>query len=364
MTVQDIIKEIEHVAPLALQESYDNAGLLIGNSQQTIDSALLTIDITEEVLDEAIAIGAGLIISHHPLIFNGLKRINGQNNIERCVIKAIQHSIAIYAAHTNIDAVYNGVNSKICEKLGLVSPKILRKQKQTLCKIITFAPHNYADLIQKALCNAGAGTIGNYDNCTFNTQGIGTFRALEHAQPFVGSRGSIHYENETKIEVLCQNYIVNTVIQALIQVHPYEEPAYDIIPLNNTNNYIGSGMIGTLPKPMKTNDFLKYVATVFSCGGIKYSKSPKQEISNVAVCGGSGSFLIYDAFAQHADIFLTGDVKYHDFFLPDNKMIIADIGHYESEQYTKEIFYEIINKKFPKFALQFSKVNTNPINYV
>ncbi|HON51652.1 MAG TPA: Nif3-like dinuclear metal center hexameric protein [Bacteroidales bacterium] len=364
MKVADIINEIEHIAPLSLQESYDNSGLLIGNSSQNVDSALLTIDITEDVIDEAIALGTNLIISHHPLIFNGIKRINGNNYIERCIIKAIQHSIAIYCVHTNIDSVQNGVNKKICDIIGLQNTQILRKQTNSLSKIVTFVPNEDAEKVRLALCNAGAGTIGNYDNCSFNSQGKGTFRALDKAQPYIGTIGTIHTEPEIKIEVICHNYLIKHIIQALLSSHPYEEPAYDIIPLANENKEYGSGMIGTLENPVDCNTFLEYIKTKFSCKSIRYSKTKKQTISKVAVCGGSGSFLITDAIKQQADIFLTGDVKYHDFFLSENKIIIADVGHYESEQFTKEIFYEIINKKFPKFALQFSKVNTNPINYV
>lgn len=269
MIIKEIISSIEEVAPLTYQESYDNAGLILGRSNQNVTSALLTIDITEEVIDEAISLGASLIISHHPLIFNGIKKINEKNEIERCIVKAIKNSIALYAAHTNIDSVFNGVNSKICEKLGLKN-----------CQILS-------------------------------------------------PKSNFNKEN---------NF------------------------LENAN--VGSGMIGDLEKDIELDIFLKIVKQTFNCGVIKYNTSEKTSVFKVAVCGGAGSFLIAEAKNAQADIFLTGDVKYHDFFLPDNKMVIADIGHYESEQYTKEIFYEIINKKFPKFALHFSKVITNPINYL
>jgi len=364
MKIHDILSEIEAVAPLSLQESYDNAGLLVGDAHQDATGALLCIDVTEDVIDEAIALGYNLVIAHHPLIFSGLKRLQGSNYIERCVIKAIKHSIAIYAAHTNLDAVSNGVNKKICEKIGIIQPTILRKQKQVLSKICTFVPQKYADEVRQALCNAGAGTIGNYSDCSYNSQGFGTFKALDAAHPFVGEIGEIHTEQEMKIEVLCPNYLIPKAISALVASHPYEEPAYDIIALANSQDTIGAGMIGKLAAPMILSDFLQHIKQVFSCSTIRYSQSNIDTIQTVAVCGGSGSFLISDAIAHQADIFITGDVKYHDFFVAENKMIIADIGHYESEQYTKEIFYEIINKKFPTFALQFSKVNTNPIKYV
>ena len=364
MKLENIISEIEQFAPLQLQESYDNAGLIIGNTSMEISSALLCIDVTEAVIDEAILIGAQLIISHHPLIFSGVKKINEKNEIERCVVKAIKNSIAIYAAHTNLDSVEKGVNAKICEKLALQKCKILSPKKDFLYKINTFAPTSFADTIQNAMFTAGAGTIGNYNSCSFVQTGIGTFNATQDAHPFVGEVGITHNEAETKIEVICPKHILAKVIKALLQVHPYEEPAYDIIPIDNEYTQAGAGMIGELGMPMSVQEFLLRVKQTFSCGIIRYSNSTQQMISRVAVCGGSGSFLISDAQKAKADIFLTGDIKYHDFFSVDNKMIIADIGHYESEQYTKEIFYEILNKKFPTFALHFSKVITNPINYL
>jgi len=363
MIVKDIISIIENFAPLSYQESYDNAGLIIGNENQSISSALLTIDVTEDVIDEAIQIGANIIISHHPLIFSGLKKINGKNDIERCIFKAIKNNIAIYAAHTNLDATIHGVNAKICEKIGLKDCKILNPKSNFLYRIEIFVPTNFAEKLASAMFEAGAGNIGNYDSCSFISDGKGSFKANENAQPFVGTIGEIHKENESKIEVICPKNKLYSVVAAIQHTHPYEEPVIDIIPLENTYSQVGSGMIGDLTEEVGIETFLLQIKEIFTCS-IRYTKSKKTKIKKVALCGGAGSFLISDAKRAGADIFLTGDVKYHDFFLSDNELIIADIGHYESEQYTKEIFYEIISKKFPKFALHFSKVITNPINYL
>lgn len=362
--VQDIINAIEQVAPISLQESYDNAGLLVGNAQQTIQSALLTIDVTEEVVNEAVAQGAGLIISHHPIIFKGLKRITPRTDAERAIIKAIQHSIAIYAAHTNIDSVLMGVNMKICEKIGLKHCSILHKRTDILQKIIVFVPASHAESVRTAMFTAGAGAIGNYDSCSFTTEGSGTFRALQGATPYIGVPHALHTEVEHKIECIAPEYKIRRILQAMLAAHPYETPAYDIVQLTNEYDYAGSGMIGELPTAIKLEEFLQQLKKTFEIPTIKFAGSSNTHVQKIALCGGAGSFLIPKAMAAGADVFLTGDVSYHSFFIPDSTMAIADIGHFESEQYTKELFYEIINKKFPNFALRFSNVKTNPINYI
>lgn len=364
MKVLELQKIFESFAPLSVQESYDNAGLHIGNPQDEISKILFTIDVTEAVIDEAIAVGADCVVSHHPLIFKGLQRITGATEIERCVKKAIQHSIVLYCAHTNLDSVYAGVNYKICEKLGIKNPVILAPKDNALVKIVTFVPHAHTDTVRNAMAHAGAGVIGNYDTCSFSMQGQGSFRAQEGAQPFVGNVHELHVEQETRLEMIAPLYVQSNVISALIQAHPYQEVAYDVYTLKNTHPYIGSGMIGELETSYSVTEFLSMVKSIFSVPCIRYSEASVEKITRVAVCGGAGSFLIPHAKKAKADIFITGDVKYHDFFLPENKMIIADIGHYESEQFTKEIFYEIVRKNFPKFATHFSTVNTNPIKYL
>lgn len=364
MKVQDIQTLIESIAPLQLQESYDNSGLLVGNSQDEINGVLITLDVTEEVIDEAIKMQLNCIVAHHPLVFKAIKKLTGSNEVERCLIKAIKNNIAIYCAHTNLDNASEGVNRKIANLIGLENQRILQPKDGMLVNLVTYVPKDYVDVVRAAITEAGAGKIGDYEACTFNTQGEGTFRALENANPFVGSFGELHKEAEVKIESIVPKHSVNLVLTALKMAHPYEEPAFDVFALENTNPYVGSGMVGELPKEENVTEFLNRLKSIFKVESLRFTESNKNIVKKVAVCGGSGSFLISQALRVKADVFITGDVKYHDFFIPENKMIIADIGHYESEQFTKELFYETIKEKFPKFAVHLSMVNTNPIKYL
>lgn len=364
MKLSSIISLLEEFAPLSLQESYDNAGLLTGNRDMDISSALITLDITEEIIDEAIYNGDNLIISHHPLVFKAIKKLNGYNSVERCLIKAIKNDIAIYSSHTNIDSVFNGVSGKMCEKLNLKNTQILSPTKNYLKKLICYCPKEYAEKVREAIFSSGAGHIGNYSHCSFNSEGYGSFKAGEKANPFVGEKNDLHYENEIKIETILDENLIKAAIKAMIEAHPYEEVAYDIIATENINPNIGFGMIAELEQEMDTMEFFLSLKEIFGCKHLRHSKITKEKIKNIALCGGSGSFLIDDAIKQKADIFITGDIKYHDYFTTEDKIIIADIGHFESEQFTKEIIYELITNKLPTFAVRFSKVNTNPINYI
>ena len=363
-TVKDICSIIEAFAPLPLQESYDNSGLLVGDAAMQVSAVLLCIDITEEVIEEAIQKNCNLVISHHPLIFGGIKRLTGSNYIQRCIIKAIKNNIALYAAHTNIDNVINGVNGKIAEKLGLKNLRILQPKSNSLLKLVTFVPDKFAEKVRMALFESGAGHIGNYDSCSYNMDGFGTFRANENANPIVGGKNTIHQEKEIRIEVILPHYLKYTVLNTLLSVHPYEEPAYDIIPLHNDWKEVGAGIIGELEQEEDEEQFLYRLKEVFKLSAIRYTDLLGQKIKRVAVCGGAGSSFLPDAISQKADIYISGDFKYHDFFNAESKILIADIGHYESEQFTKDIFYEIITKKLPNFAIQISEVKTNPINYL
>ena len=364
MKLSEITTYLETVAPLAYQESYDNAGLLVGNPDKEVKQALITLDVTEAILDEAIQTKSDLIIAHHPLIFGGLKKLNGKNEVERCVIKAIQNDIAIYAAHTNLDSVVGGVNSKICEKLGLKNCKILAPASGQLKKLVTFVPFEQAEKVQQAIFEAGAGHIGNYDSCAYSNPGKGSFRGNEKTEPFVGKPGEIHYENEFRFETIFPVHIQRKVISALIQAHPYEDVAYDIYSLDNVHPQVGIGMAGELAKDMDERKFLQFVKKTFEAKALKHSPLTGRKVRKIAVCGGSGSFLIRQAIESDADVFITGDLKYHQFFEAEGKIVLADIGHFESEQFTKEVFYELLTKKFPKFAVRLSEVNTNPVNYL
>jgi dinuclear metal center YbgI/SA1388 family protein len=364
MQLREITQYIESIAPLAFQESYDNAGLIIGNPEDEISGILITLDITEEILEEAIRKNLNLIVAHHPVIFSGIKKLNGRNYIERCVAKAIKNDIAIYAAHTNLDSVFGGVNSKICEKLNLQNCRILAPMPNFLKKLVTFVPTADAEKVRKALFDAGAGHIGNYDSCSFNVIGTGSFRGNDETNPYVGEKNTLHLEEEIRLETIFPKHIQSQVIQALLKAHPYEEVAYDIYPLENEYLQNGIGMIGELESPMEELEFLNSVKEIFNCQVIRHTGILCKPIRKVAVCGGSGSTYLGNAIAQKADIFISGDFKYHQFFDAEDRLIIADIGHFESEQFTKEVFYELLTKKIPKFAVHLSEISTNPVNYL
>lgn len=364
MKLKQISQYIESIAPLAFQESYDNSGLIIGQPEDEISGVLISLDITEEVLDEAISKNLNLVICHHPIVFSGIKKLNGRNYIERCVAKAIKNDIAIYAAHTNLDSVFGGVNSKICEKLELHNCKILAPSPGFLKKLVTFVPTADAEKVRSALFDAGAGHIGNYDSCSYNVNGQGTFRGNDQTNPYVGEKNQLHTEEEVRMETIFPRHIQSKVIQALLQAHPYEEVAYDIYPLDNDYQQAGIGMIGELTESMDEISFLNKLKAIFGCAVIKHTKLLGRPIRKVAVVGGAGSSYLNKAIAQKADIFVSGDFKYHQFFDAENQIVIADIGHYESEQFTKEVFYELLTKKFPKFAIHLSATNTNPVSYL
>ncbi len=361
--IKEITHYLEAIAPPSLQESYDNAGLIVGNPEQEVSAALVTLDITEAVVDEAIRKNAGLIIAHHPIIFSGLKKLTGKNYVERTVIKAIKNNIALFAAHTNLDAVSVGVNAKICQKLGLRDCQILQPVSGELKKLVAFIPLEAAAKVRDAVFKAGAGHIGNYDHCGYNLEGTGTFRPGENTNPYAGKKGEIHHESEIRFETIFPSWLQGKILQALIQSHPYEEVAYDIYPLENQFDQAGMGMIGMLPTPLPEKEFLNLLKKTFSANCIKHTALRGEPVRKVAVAGGAGSFLLSKAIAAKADFFVSGDFKYHQFFDAEGKMVIADIGHFESEQFTKELFYELLTKKFPKFAVQFSEVNTNPVHY-
>ncbi len=363
MILKNIIYEIEKFAPLTYQESYDNCGLLTGNIDQEITGAILCLDCTEAIVEEAIQKKCNLIIAHHPIIFSGLKKLNGNNYVERTVIKAIQNNIAIYACHTNLDNVKLGVNKKIADKLGLINTQILAPKKSLLKKIVTFVPASHLVQIQESLFSAGAGNIGNYDSCSFILEGTGSFRGNESSNPFVGEKGKLSLEKETRLELIFENIYESQIISALKQNHPYEEVAYDIYQLENSYQNIGSGMIGELEKPMPEIEFLEHLKSVFMLKLIKHTPLLNKSVKKVALCGGSGSFLLKNAINSKSDIYISSDFKYHEFFDAENQILIADIGHYESEQFTPKIFYEIISNKFPTFALYLTETNTNPVNY-
>ena len=364
MTIKKITTLLEELAPLTYAEDFDNVGLLVGNTNTKVSGILVTLDTLENVVDEAIAKNCNFIVSFHPIIFSGLKKLTGANYVERVVIKAIQHNIAIYSMHTALDNSKNGVNAKICEILGIEETKILIPQKGTIKKLTTYVPTTHAEELKKSLFDIGAGSIGNYSNCSFSIDGVGSYKAGQNANPSKGKIGETHYEKETQIHITYLKSIEKKIITTLFKNHPYEEVAYEIYTLENTNQDIGMGMVGELKEPINEIHFLKHVKQKMNVSCIRHSNLLNKPIKKVAVLGGSGAFAIASAKASGADIFITADVKYHQFYEAEDDMIIADIGHYETEQFTKNLLVDYLTKKIPNFAVRLSESKTNPIKYL
>ena len=364
LSIKDICTCIEDFAPLAWQESWDNCGLLVGNPQQSVGKVLLTVDVTEAVVAEAVDVQAQMIVSHHPLMLSGIKQLTGSDETQRVIALAIKNDIAIYAAHTNMDVAPGGVSHRMAAKIGLTNLQVLSPQGAGLQKLVTFVPASHFEQVRQAVFDAGAGHIGNYDSCGFSVDGSGTFRALDGAHPFVGALGTLHTESEIRFETVFPSRMNRQIVAALLNSHPYEEPAFDIFALQNVDTRVGLGVVGVLPAPVSELQFLNQLKETFSTPVIRHTHLKNKEIMRVALCGGSGSSLLANAVRCKADVFVTADFKYHQFADASHDILIADIGHFESEQFIKEIFYEKIMKKFPNFAAYFSKIITNPINYL
>ena len=363
MIVREVAQILESLAPLATAEDFDNVGLLVGDPQSEVTGILVTLDTLESVVDEAIVKDCNLIVSFHPILFKGLKRIGTETYVERVVTKAIQNKVAIYAVHTALDNANEGVNAAICETLGLQDRAILIPKPAGIKKLSTYVPATALDQVLTGLFEAGAGEIGKYSHCSFLLEGRGSFKPDAEAQPSVGTPGALHTEKETQVQVVFPSNKKSQVVAALFQHHPYEEIAYEIFALENTNRHVGLGMMGTLPEPMQEKDFLTLVKDRFNTGCIRHSQLRDTAVQKIAVLGGSGAFAIGAARAQQADAFITADLKYHDFFEAEGEILLMDIGHYESEQFTKPLLYDFLRKKIPNFAILLSESNTNPIYY-
>lgn len=364
MKIKDLLSFLEKLAPFAYQESYDNSGLLVGDANREITGVVVALDCTEAVIDEAVSVGANVVLTHHPIVFKGLKRLTGNNYVERTVIKAIENKVALIAIHTNLDNMPDGVNRVIADRLGLKNQRILSPKEGLLSKIAVFVPGEHLESVSAAMFEAGAGEIGNYDSCGFSFEGEGTFRPLPGADPFDGEIGKLEKASEVRFEVIVPRDRLTGVITAMLAAHPYEEVAYDLIELANVHKQIGAGMVGELHEETDPLEFLEQVKRTFNCGAIKYTELTGKKLKRVAVCGGAGGFLLGDAIRAKADIFITADYKYHEFFDADGRIVIADIGHYESEQFTSELLVEQLNKNFSTFAVRLTSINTNPVKYL
>jgi len=364
MKLSELCSWLDSAVPLSFQEGYDNSGLQVGQPGMEVASGLLTLDVTEDVIDEAIQKGCGIVISHHPLIFSGLKKVTDQHTAGRILVKAIKNDIAVYSSHTNLDMMNDGVSRKMALKLGLKNVKVLQPLNNRLVKLVTFVPEDHLDKVREAVFDAGAGFIGNYARCGFTVSGTGSFRAGEGTNPYAGEKGKMHLEKEARFETVFFSHLREKIVEALLGSHPYEEVAYDLYPLQNDNIDFGLGCTGELEEPMSEKGFLDLVSSVFNAHGTRYSALTGRMIRKVALCGGSGASLLNTALTAKADAFVTGDIKYHTWFEADKRILLTDCGHFETEKFSTEILYDLIIKKFPKFALRFSETNTNPINYL
>jgi dinuclear metal center YbgI/SA1388 family protein len=363
MKISNVIGFLESRVPRSMQEAYDNCGLLVGDREQAITGVLIALDCTPEIVEEAERTNCNLIIVHHPVIFKGLKKLTGTNAVEQTIIACIQKNIALYAIHTNLDNYQFGVNQEIGKRLGLKELRILRPKKEVLNKLIVYVPFDAASAVSEAVFSAGAGKIGNYKECSFTLEGTGTFMPVGDANPTTGELNVRSELRELRMEFLVSTHVINPVLKAMREAHPYEEVAYELIALQNENQTEGSGMYGELEKPLDEVTFLAQLKKDFNCGCIRHTKLLGRQIKRVAFCGGSGSFLLQDAKAVGADIFITGDFKYHEFFDAEEELVIADIGHYESEQFTVNLLADILTENFSTFAVRLTGINTNPINY-
>ena len=364
MTISAIIDLLESIAPPSLQEDYDNAGLITGNKSWACSGAIVSLDATEEVIQEAIDNKYNLVIAHHPIVFRGLKKINGKNYVERALILAIKNDIAIYAIHTNLDNVINGVNGMIADKLGLIYRSILAPKQNGLQKLTVYVPLSAQEAVQNALFTAGAGHIGQYSECSFLAEGTGTYKAGEGTNPFAGKKGERHHEKEVKIDVVLPSWRSQAIVQAMISAHPYEEVAYDLYNLANSNLQTGSGLMGELPEALDEKILLESIKKIFNVTMLRHTRLLDKPVKKIAVCGGAGSFLTGAAIGAGADLYLTADVKYHEFFDADSRLLLVDIGHYESEQYSIDLLFDILREKFPNFAVLKTGIDTNPVHYL
>jgi dinuclear metal center YbgI/SA1388 family protein len=362
--VKDIIHYLEETFPLSLQESYDNSGLICGRLDQEVKGVLLCLDSLEETVNEAISKNCQLIIAHHPIVFKGLKKITGSTYVERVIENCIKNGISLYAIHTNLDNHIDGVNAKIAQRIGLINTRILRPMTQQLYKLVVYVPKDALHALDSAVFHAGAGSIGNYSDCHFRSEGTGTFRPNEVANPTIGKAGIREEVQEFRVEYLVPKMCLGKVLRAMTETHPYEEVAHEIMSIENMDQRLGAGMIGELVQEVDALSFLKSLKTNFDCHVVRHTALLNKPIKTVALCGGSGSFLLTDAIRARADIFITGDFKYHEFFDAENHLIIADIGHFESEQFTPQLIAEKLKEKFTKFAVHLTDLNTNPINYL
>jgi dinuclear metal center YbgI/SA1388 family protein len=362
MKIKDIINHLELLAPPHYQEEFDNTGLLTGDTKTNVTGVLITLDCLENVVDEAIEKKCNLIVSFHPIIFTGLKHLQPLDYVRRAVVKAIKNDIAIYAIHTALDVAHGGVSYRMAQEMGLENVTTLIPKKQIIKKIITYVPITDVEKVKEALFTAGAGNLGNYSECSFTITGQGTFKGDENSNPVIGEQLKRETLEEKQLSMSFLPHLEKAVVAALMHSHPYEEVSYELSTLENAYQNIGMGVIGSFSMPLDQADFLIKTKSVFKTNMVKHSLSQKQKIKKVALLGGSGAFAIKNALQAGADAYITADLKYHDFFQAKD-LLLCDVGHYESEQFTKNLLHEYLTKKFSNFAILCAQAQTNPVNY-
>ena len=364
MKIKEVIQFLEQKFPLHWQEDFDNCGVQCGDKERELTGIVVCFDMSEAVIDEALAQGSNMVISHHPIIYkHGLKKIEPTNRVGKIIYKALENKILLYSMHTNIDSGKAGGNVLFAKKLELQNLSVLVPKENQFCKLVVFVPAENSALLKEAMFKIGCGNIGNYSHCSYSCEGIGSFKPLTGVNPHIGKHNRLERVDEERIEMIFPKNIKRQVIETLYGHHPYEEPAFDIITLENQNREVGLGRIGLLPTSMLAKDFILYIKEKLNLDFVKFSGNRDAEIKKVAVCGGGGASFISEALTAGVNAYITGDLKYHDFFIPENKMLLIDIGHFEGEHFIREIITSLLQENFNTFATHFTEVEIPVIHH-
>jgi len=363
MTCGEIIKILETWAPREISLERDNPGLQVGSGKNIVKNILLSLELTMDVINESIAKECNLIITHHPLIFHPVKSLDFQRDKNSMLIeKLIKNDLTLFSAHTNLDFTKNGVSFELAKMLGLKGIDFLVNLSANQYKISVFVPGDHVEEVADAIFNAGGGIIGEYSRCSFRTGGTGTFFGSNKTTPFLGEKGKQEQVSEIKLEAIADSWKLGGIISAVINAHPYEEPAYDIYPLKNKNINYGMGAVGELDKQLGREEFLKYVSEKLKAKCLKYTSGKSESIKKIAVCGGAGTELLKEAVQSGADAFVTADVKYHTFHDAQGKILLVDAGHYETEIHVlNQIEKELSTAAENNFKIFKYSGSTNPV---
>lgn len=365
MTIKEVTQFLESRFPLYLQEDFDNCGVQCGNVNNEISGAMVCFEMTEKIIDEAISKNCNLVISHHPLILKrGITKIVPSDRVGAMICKALANNMVLYSMHTNIDSGEGGGNDVFAEKLGLSDVKVMAPVKGLYRKLVVNVPAEHSEKLKEALFKIGCGQQGNYQKCSYSTLGKGQFEPNGEAKPFIGTQNNLEKVEEERIEMIYPAYLQHAVIQAIYENHPYEEPAFDLFSLENTERKVGLGRIGELPEEMDCKEFFSYLKEKLNLEHLRYCGDEGKKIRRVAVCGGGGAGFIDTAIALNADAYVSGDFKYHDFFKSHSGTVLVDIGHYEGECFIKNIIFNLLKEKFTTFAVLSSEFENLNVKYI